>query len=41
MLKADAIGNSGVWRGAQYPAKPQPWGLATLYILPADAALKK
>ena len=40
-LKADAIGNYVVWRSAQYPAKPQPWGLTTVYILPRDAAIKK
>jgi len=41
VLKADAIGNYLVWRRAQFPAKPQPWGLTALYILPADAALRK
>ncbi|ADV66452.1 hypothetical protein [Deinococcus maricopensis] len=41
VLKADAIGNYVVWRDAKYPAKPQPWGLATIYVLPADAAIRK
>lgn len=41
VLKADAIGKYVVWRSAQYPAKPQPWGLVTVYILPKDAALRK
>ncbi|SMB81182.1 hypothetical protein [Deinococcus hopiensis] len=41
VLKADAIGNYVVWRTAQFPAKPQPWGLETIYILPKDASIKK
>ncbi|UBV41844.1 hypothetical protein LAJ19_09305 [Deinococcus taeanensis] len=41
VLNADAIGNYVVWRTAQFPAKPQPWGLDTIYILPAGATLKK
>ena len=41
VLKAPEIGNYVVWRRAQFPAKPQPWGLDTIYILPASAVLKK
>ncbi|ALW88193.1 hypothetical protein [Deinococcus actinosclerus] len=41
VLKAPEIGNYVVWRAAQFPAKPQPWGLETIYILPAGATLKK
>lgn len=41
VLRADAIGNYVVWKTAQFPAKPQPWGLETIYILPREAVLKK
>ncbi|UQN08284.1 hypothetical protein [Deinococcus sp. QL22] len=41
VLSAPAIGNYVVWRTAQFPAKPHPWGLETIYILPAGAVLKK
>lgn len=39
-LEAAAIGNYLVWENFRYPQKPQPWGLVTLYVLPADAAVK-
>lgn len=41
ILTAPEIGNYVVWRAAQFPAKPQPWGLDTIYVLPAGTALKK
>lgn len=41
VLTAPEIGNYVVWRAAQFPAKPQPWGLETIYVLPAGTALKK
>ncbi|WP_133161785.1 hypothetical protein [Deinococcus koreensis] len=41
VLGAGNIGNYLVWRAASFPAKPQPWGLDTVYILPANANLSK
>lgn len=41
VLRADDIGRYVEWRSTQFPAKPQPWGLETLYILPASAAIRK
>ncbi|MVN85337.1 hypothetical protein GO986_00970 [Deinococcus sp. HMF7620] len=40
LLTAADVGNYVVWRTAQFPAKPQPWGLETVYILPANAVIK-
>jgi len=41
VLKASDIGNYVVWRKASFPEKPQPWGLDTILVLPANANLKK
>lgn len=41
VLRAANIGNYLVWRAASFPAKPQPWGLDTVYVLPATANLSK
>ncbi|MFC4637454.1 hypothetical protein [Deinococcus hohokamensis] len=37
VLDETAIDRYVVWRQATFPAKPQPWGLDTIYILPAPA----
>lgn len=41
VLRAADIGRYVEWRTAHFPAKPQPWGLETIYILPASAAIRK
>lgn len=41
VLKAANIGNYLVWRAARFPARPQPWGLDTIYVLPANANLSR
>ncbi|GGK23223.1 hypothetical protein GCM10008955_15960 [Deinococcus malanensis] len=38
VLGEDAIDRYLVWRTQSFPAKPQPWGLDTIYILPAQTA---